>query len=185
MTDISIISPCCKPDNLARLLEQISNQSCDGIEYELVIILESNGLEFSHIHNPLLQRAKILRSKINYDYGASSKDLGLLHATGEYVVFWDDDNIYYRHAIASQYANAKGFDIGICRAYHLNYTIPQSNNVQAGDIDTMNFCIKKDLAKKCSWQAMGTKYSDYIYITKLLEFEPTIRYSSIIIGHHL
>lgn len=185
MTDISIISPCCKPANLARLLDSISNQSCDGINFELILIIESNGLDFSHIHDPLLNRAKIFRTKINYDYGASSKDLGLLHATGEYILFWDDDNIYYKHAIVSQYVNASGFDIGISRAYHLHYTIPQADDIRAGDIDTMNVCIRKDLAKKCSWQSMGTKYSDYIYISKLLEHKPTIRYSNAIIGHHL
>lgn len=185
MTDISIISPSCRPANLARLLDQISCQSHEGINFELILILESNGLDFSQIHNPLLNRAKILKSKINHDYGASSKDLGLLHASGEYVLFWDDDNIYYKHALISQYANASGYDLGISRAYHLHYTIPQANNIQAGDIDTMNICIRKELARKCSWQSMGTKYSDYIYISKLLEHNPTIRYGRAIIGHHL
>lgn len=184
--DLSIITPTSNPANLARYLQQLSDQSCEGINYELILIYESEDHRlFDNVSSPLLHRAKIFKTKRNYDYGASAKDLGLLHALGNYVVFWDDDNIYFKHALASQYANAHGYDIGVSSAYHLNYIIPHTNNIQAGDIDTINICVKKDLAKKALWSNNGTKYSDYIYISRLLENKPSIRYSPIIVGHHL
>lgn len=187
MMDISIITPCCRPLNLIRFMDQLSQQSCEGISYELILILESNHgtSEFTNCNSPLLTKAKILKSKVNDDYGAKAKDLGLLYATGQYVLFWDDDNIYFKHAIASQYANAQGVDIGISKAYHLNYTIPYQDKIEAGDIDTINICLRRDLARKASWSHNGTKYSDYFYISELLKHDPSIRRSNIIIGHHL
>lgn len=184
--DISIITPTTNPASLARYLQQLSAQSMAGIEYELILIYESSDHKiFDNICSPLLQRAKIFKTKRNYDYGAAAKDLGLLHANGDYILFWDDDNIYFEHALSSQYSNAHGYDIGISKVKHLNYTIPYANHILAGDIDTMNVCIRKDLAKKAQWSNNGTKYSDYIYLSKLLEFNPTIRYNNIIIGNHL
>ena len=186
MIDISVITPTTNPANLARFLQQLHEQSHEGISYEIILIYESDDFsKFRNINNPLLQKAKIFNSKRHYDGGAIARDLGLLNAIGEYVLFWDDDNIYFKHALISQYINANGYDIGISRAYHLNYTIPCSNAVTAGDIDTINICVKKELAKKERWSNQGTKYSDFIYITKLLSHEPTVRYSSAIIGHHL
>jgi hypothetical protein len=186
MIDISIITPCMSHLNLAKFLQQLSEQSNDGITYELILILEAQDhSKFTNIHNPLLNQAKIFKTKPHYDYGATARDLGLLHALGEYVLFWDDDNIYYKHALAAQYANIVGYDLGISKAYHLNYIIPNSKDISPGDIDTINICVSKQLAKKCKWSHNGTKYSDYIYIIKLLEHNPVIRYSDIIIGHHL
>jgi glycosyltransferase involved in cell wall biosynthesis len=186
MIDISIISPTNSPKKLAQLLNQIQSQSHNGLAIELIIIQESyNQVPFRMVQSPILANATIIRSKPHYDYGCVARNLGLKSATGQYVVFWDDDNIYYNHAIAALYTTALDNDIGICRTYHLDMVIPIYDEPTMGDIDTMCICVKRDLALKEAWPTNKTKYSDFIYINNLMKHRPTIRHNKMIIGQHL
>jgi glycosyltransferase involved in cell wall biosynthesis len=188
MYDISIIIPTISPRNLTRIIANVRQQSANGIKFELIIIQESNKQEEFHKvdFGGLLCISKIIRQTPNQDYGAKAKDEGLKHVDGEYCLFWDDDNIYYPHAIAAQYSNACGFDIGVCRTYHECGIVPDDFKIAPGNIDTMCMCVNSNLAVKGEW-SNGSKmrYSDYRYLSSLLKEEPTIRFSKTIIGHHL
>lgn len=184
--DISIIVATANPSNMLRLLNYIKNQSVDGLVYEVIIIQESHDGNMFNIETALpINNIIVEAQKIHNDYGANARDVGISVANGEYLVFWDDDNIYYNHALVSQYCTASGFDIGIVRTNHQNLIIPIGNIVKAGYIDTMCICIRRDMAINEKWTNNGGRYCDYRWISKILEHNPSINYSKVIIGHHL
>lgn len=185
--DISIIVATARPSNLTRVIEYIERQSVSGISFEVVIVQESTGnhREFN-INTKLPINSIIVEQQcFNNDYGATAHDTGIVNSRGNYVVFWDDDNIYYPHALIAQYSTANGFDIGVVRTIHQGLAIPSNNHIIAGDIDTMCICVKKELAIKERWASGGGRYSDYRWVSRLLKHDPTVNYSKVIIGHHL
>lgn len=184
--DISIIIATARPTGMTRVLQYIEQQSIDGLNFEVIIVQESDNHNKFNLNTKLpINNIVIHKQKIHNDYGASARDLGILEANGEYLVFWDDDNIYYPHALVSQYITANGFDIGIVRTNHQNIIIPTKNHIKAGDIDTMCLCVKKELSVREKWSNSGGRYSDYRWLSKLLKYDPKVNYSKIIIGHHL
>ena len=119
MIDISIIVASSRAKHLPHVLNAIKRQSVNGIEFETIIVQESNNFaEFNDI--TYLQYCKILRQELHFDYGASAKDSGILESSGAYLVFWDDDNLYFDHALISSYLTACNHDIGIVRVKHKN-----------------------------------------------------------------
>ncbi len=126
--------------------------------------------------------------------GAYAKDLGIRAANGDYVCFWDDDNLYEPHALATLYTVAHEADIGIVRVQHRLRTRPDLVTVPrrwgghflAGDVDTMCVCVKKTLAIQESWgDGQPPPGTDYRWLQKLEASRPTIRYVPTIIGYHL
>jgi glycosyltransferase involved in cell wall biosynthesis len=184
MKDLSIIVPTSRPNTLAHVLGYINNQSIDGIEYEVIVVQEADDFEQFKLlrYGP---RFSIFRQKPHADCGAAAKDRGILESSGQYVIFWDDDNIYYPHAAASLFSAALGHDIGIVRTRHQGMIIPSGPLLQAGDIDSMCFCVKKELAAKIQWADRGGRYSDYRWISRIMALTDKVNRSPIIIGEHL
>lgn len=186
MLDLSIICPSNNPKNFYRLTEYIGSQRYSGINVEYIFIQESDDhSRFNISANMPLTNIKIIRSNLHYDYGAHARDLGILESRGEYLAFWDDDNIYYEYAIASIFCTVYNFDIGLTRTHHQNIIIPIDGEIKPGFIDTMCIGVKRDLAIKEKWDNNGGKYCDYRWLIKLLSYNPTINKSKIIIGAHL
>lgn len=186
MTNISIISPTIDPKNQQRLLQYVSKQHHDGILFEIILIQESDKplpFNISNFSCP----TQVFQQPLHHDWGANAKDVGIANARGEYIVFWDDDNIYYQHALLSSLATALNHDMGIVRIKHFDCAriIPTGNNIVAGDIDTMCVCVRREIASTEKWADGGGKYSDYRWISKISQRCNSIRYSPIIIGEHL
>ncbi len=180
--DLSIIISTMRPTNLAQVLNHIENQSHAGIAIETIIVQESN-TGFDNFYNIKIQpHTTVLRQALHNDYGAAAKDAGINTASGEYLAFWDDDNIYYGHALASLYSTAYGHDVGIVRTRFRGYVIPPTDDILPGQIDTMCLCVAKRCAVGVNWGGSG-RYSDYRWINKLPK--ASINYSKIIIGEHL
>ncbi len=84
--------------------------------------------------------------------GSLARDLGIREARGQYLVFWDDDNLYEPHALATLFAAACEADIGVvqtryrCRTRAGEITIPRqwSGQFVAGDVDTMCVCVRRN-----------------------------------------
>jgi len=185
LMDLSIIIPSNRPKILAHTLNYLDKQSSDGIIYEIIIVQESDeGFEqFSTLTYNF--RTRVIRKRIGHDCGASARDEGFKNSEGNYVVFWDDDNIYYPHAMITMFSIANGFDVGIARIRHHGTIIPTSKAIRAGDIDSMCFCVKREIAAKVKWSDDGGRYNDYRWINKAVGFANKINFSPIIIGEHL
>jgi glycosyltransferase involved in cell wall biosynthesis len=131
------------------------------------------------------------RQPIHDDYGATAKDTGLSMARGEYVCFFDDDNIYYPNAISTMYSTVMGHDIGICRVHYKDTIIPPrvgqwgtGSIIESGKIDSMCFAIRTSLAKQFKW-AGGGRFSDIRYLEKVKLLSCDIKFNDLIIGEHL
>jgi glycosyltransferase involved in cell wall biosynthesis len=184
MIDVSIIIPSTRPKSLPIVLDAISRQK-HAPKYEIIIVLEAEDHSiFQSVWFP--PAAKIIQQPLHNDFGAAAKDAGIKIASGHYVVFWDDDNLYYDYALLSQHISADKYDIGIVRAFVNGEYLPRSNNeIALGNIDTMCLCVKTSLAKTKLWADGCGRGSDYRWYARLMTENPRINYSKQIIGIHL
>jgi glycosyltransferase involved in cell wall biosynthesis len=160
----------------------MKNQSISGIKIEHIIIQEAKDFEDFYTSDSI--NCVIKRQSANNDYGAAAKDEGLKLAKGEYSCFFDDDNIYYPHALSTLYSTVLNHDIGICKVRYKDRVIPSANKIECCDIDTMCFIVRTRLAKQVEW-AGGGRFSDYRFINNVKNLTCDIVYNEIIIGEHL
>lgn len=181
--DLSVIIPSVRPTTLAHVVQYLHNQSYSGLQVEFIIIQESDPILYNTIRYPI--NSTIIRQPPHHDCGANARDLGITQSTGKYLIFWDDDNIYYPHALATVFSVANGFDIGVVKIRHRGIVIPINKSFKAGDIDSMCFCVARHIATKVKWTDEGGRFNDFRYITKTAGLATTINHSPIIIGEHL
>ncbi len=187
-----------RPKHLANLLQQLSQQSLGCLSIEHLVI--SDGPD--PIAAALVKRTAVKRKASGYFeldsnfgcFGVAAKDLGIAQSQGEYVCFWDDDNLYEPHALAALYCTAKGHDIGIVQTEHWSVTnrryiqIPRSwtGVVQPGDIDSMCLCVRTELAKSFPWKSPPLKRgTDHRWLSRLLAEPRDVNHVPIVIGKHL
>lgn len=182
-----------RPAFLAHCLEQFRNQSTGGLRCEHVVV--SDGPDA--MARELARRVKARYLELDVplgQWGAFAKDLGVQQARGEYVCFWDDDNIYFPHALATLYASAVGTDVGVARTGHRLRrrpgltTLPRrwEGRFVKGDIDTMCVCVRTELARTERWgQETNEPGTDYHWLHRLQVRGASIRYVPIVIGAHV
>lgn len=123
------------------------------------------------------------------------RDIGSVISDSLYLCYWDDDNIYYEHALQTLHDTVQGFDIGVCA---IKYFVQNNENVLvdmpnywdgdivAGDIDTMNFIFRRDLAIKEKWTQFKYYNGDYLWSRKLhKEHHGSVNYNPTVIGIHV
>lgn len=184
---LSIIIASNNPKLAALTVSQAYNK-VDGLPVEIICVCE--GFHTSQI--PQLPCVRYITKDIEGYAGAYAKDLGIQKATGQYVAFWDDDNYYFDNVINLDYLDGHN-DIIVYQAYHLtpdkNYVIPRdnpsNNGFTIGDIDTMCFIVKTQIARKVLWSSHKGKQTDYHWIRKIKEQSTTIKYVEKIIGHKI
>ncbi|WP_437225743.1 glycosyltransferase family 2 protein [Planctomicrobium sp. SH661] len=191
---LSIITATCqRPALLAHCLDQFRTQSTGCLKCEQIVV--SDGPD--PVARSLAKRwgARYFELPAQRGHaGAFAKDLGIAEARGEYVGFWDDDNLYESHAVSSMFAAARGVDIGVVRAEHRLHkrtgfvTLPRSWNgtFRPGDIDTMCVCVTRELAYQEKWgDEDSSPGTDHRWLRKLEAHHPRIRYVPVVIGIHL
>jgi glycosyltransferase involved in cell wall biosynthesis len=155
----------------------------------LVVVVEGDKRDFDPIlHHHRDQIDRVVFKEVQGRWGAYAKDVGLSEVRGDYVCFWDDDNVYYPHALATLYATTSEHDLGIVRCSHMASwfkELPRSRQIEFGNIDTMCFCVRRQLAVQAKWADHADKGTDFAYIKKLLDLKPTIRWVDIGIGEKL
>lgn len=185
MLDLSIITPSYRAQSLVHFLDNFNRQSHDGLGVECLIVQESDNGFHSFENLKVGLKARVLRQKVHHDCGAFARDRAILEAKGDYVAFWDDDNVYYPHAVVSTFLAAVGYDVGIVRVRHRDHFIPIGSQITAGEVDTMCLCVKRDLASRVKWVDEGGRYSDFRWITRIAKMTTSINYSKVVIGEHV
>ena len=125
-------------------------------------------------------------------WGAYCHDAGIAAAQGNYVAFWNDDNRYYPHALATLHAAAEGGDIGLCRAVHWHQAqheiIPAAwrGEFEYGQVDTMCVCVRRELALQEGWGLEPVPYEvDLHWLERLRRRGAVVKFSPVVIGEHL
>jgi hypothetical protein len=184
---LSVIVGSDKRDWLANCMYQYHAQSRGSLETELIVVVEGREENFSSLKK--WKSDKFICKPDKTMHGCGAKDLGITLARGQYLCFWDDDNIYYPHALATLYATAKGYDIGIVQVYFQNVDfniLSPGTELGLGLCDTMNFCVRRELALQEKWLTNPpTPTNDWNWMSRLLTRNPTVRHVDISIGDKL
>lgn len=129
-----------------------------------------------------------------HSLGHLPRDVGCLTSDSLYVCFWDDDNVYYEHALQTLYDTVQGFDMGVCAIKYFAHPngimkdMPQiwNGDIIHDDIDTMNLIFRRDLALTEPWTQFKQYNGDYFLAKKLQEkHRATINYNPTVIGIHV
>lgn len=194
-----IVATCNRPKQLFHCLYQIRNQLLCNLSLEVIVVDESD--EQDCVNEVLYFGAmvtKYIRKPRHGAFGVFSKDVGIRAASGDYLCFWDDDNIYFADAAQTLFETARGYDIGVVTTVHRDnfkctkfVAIPryQDNIFRHADIDTMCLCVRRSLALKHKWSACVESRlvhaNDFAWVNNLMLERPSVNYTSKIIGYHL
>jgi glycosyltransferase involved in cell wall biosynthesis len=181
-----------RPKHLAKVLRSVHDQQypfsvehvvvSDGPDRHAEFLVGGSGARYFELPNP--------RGR----WGAACKDVGIVQARGDYVVFWDDDNIYHPWALATLYAVAHGYDIGMAQCEWIGLErgvtriIPSRDQTSFnfGSFDTMCLCVRREMAARAAWDdGITERGTDFRWVTRLLRLEATIRFVPVVIGTHL
>lgn len=190
---VTIITPTYKRDEriLRRCIESVLGQSYKDVEH--IIISDTSNAE-EHVEHLIADIKKnnpdysvkyfynILRDDIGNTWGAIARNIGIENASkdSKYIMFLDDDNILFSHAIRVLMDNAKLYpekSALICNIYHHGplygpshpyfekgidgFQVPAHLNrlayvltglpAQVTYIDSLNVFIKTSVMKECKW----------------------------------
>jgi len=193
MVDLSIITATRgRPALLWQCCEHVRRQSCDGLRVEHVVVSDGPHEETRYVASAFGVRY-FETSGGPLDQGNRCRDLGISNAAGRYLAFWDDDNVYYPHSAAAQYASVYGVGIGLTAVHHrqLRKVIPELpfTRPRLGNVDTACLCVDRRLAKLSPWgDGQNGRCGDWRWLERLLprvdEFGG-LRFVSVITASHL
>lgn len=194
---LSIITPTYQRRRmLASTLNAVKNQQVSGITLEHIVISDGPDPFAAKLAKAYgvtyLEVARDAKSG-KTDMGGRARDAGIEAAKGQYLCFFDDDNYYEPHAVASLLSCAWGNDLGVCKVKHFDKTwdavipVKADGVLRYSDIDTACICISKEVAKLCKWQEVQHPAQDFNWLSKLSKLKPsmTIRYSPLIVATHI
>lgn len=185
-----------RPKELANVCQRVRRQSMPrGIRLNHIIVSDGRDVRAEEIARMYGSEFAQLTNNTG-EAGIWAKQHGLEHfATGQYVCFWDDDNVYDDHAASVLLASAIGVDVGIVQTEHFDPNaaatrkVPLANwNLEPtfGQIDTMCMCVRTEVARKVSWvNKEGTGGdSDFKWYKALRQVTDRVRFLPITIGVH-
>lgn len=194
MIDLSVITATRqRPEFLVHCIGMLQSQSLGGLTYEHLIVSDGPDDHARYIADRAGARYLFTPEPVA-QWGAGCRDLGVQHAQGKYICFWDDDNRYLPHALVALYAAVQNADIGVVRCRHRfrkkpgTVIIPRNWNgtFRAGDVDTMCLCVTSTLARKELWTSETPRIcNDYDWLIKLSRHRPVVNFLPLIIGDHL
>ena len=179
-----------RPTLLGRVVRDVLQQSANGLDIEHVVVSDGPDAEAKAVCAmfPTVNFHETPKQKGLW--GASAKDYGISVACGDYVVFWDDDNVYYPHAAVAMYSVSVGHDIGVARfaIKEYNDSVPfmkegglRKETFGSGSIDSGCFCVRRELAKTERWDAYKGRDNDHNWISRIharsrkpFNFTPTV-----------
>lgn len=165
-----------------------NRQHCGGVaEIEHLVISDGPDMTVKYLCSHYGARYYHTPEKVG-DWGKSPLDIGVQNATGDYILFWDDDNIYTDESASRHFEMSRGFDMGICpilfweRRLRRMLCIPREWNgsFKYGDIDTANVCVRREFLLQsgltCAGVASGAYGSDFALYAALLAAGATVNY---------
>lgn len=195
--DISVITPTWqRPQLLAHCLSQSREQEAEGLEWEHRVVSDGPDAGAERLCEYFGARFAALPEHVG-DFGNTARDHGVSLACGEYLCFWDDDNRFERHALATLHAAAKGVDLGIAQIRHwerrqlVMRTIPPvwAGQFVHSQIDTACVCIRREFfaASDLTWgDVSADDYdADFHLFSAFVRKGARMRFIPTVIGTHI
>jgi len=175
----ALVTTCDRPNLLRACLSALQVAKIEarnaGLSVEIIVVDES----VTHPRNQDSEAEQIadqylLAPKRGY-WGAFAKDDGIQAATGDFICFCDDDNIFYPHCFLSYAESVKRDSLGVVPVYWMSPSggcsvLPQnwSGHFQKANVDTANFCVRTVLARKHRWsETIQDRTTDYHWIIRV------------------
>jgi GT2 family glycosyltransferase len=192
--DVSVITATKeRPEQLEQCCRQLKQQQLGGLSVEHIVVSDGPDARARAIAAEYRARYLVSIKPQRFVRGeALARDVGLRHAQGDYVVFWDDDNEYTDNCVRRLYETARGYDIGIGQTIHCggnaqSRLIPEdaASAFLFGQIDTMCICVRRQAALRVRWaDCLGQYASDFIWMDGLRRTGATFRFRPAPIGVH-
>ncbi len=189
---VSIITPTC--GRLKTLNEAIV--SVDGQTYpqwEHLIVSDGTFASLRQLRaaNRETRRRFYATPPIRH-FGNHQRNVGILQARGEYLVFLDDDNVLYPDALATMLTGFGSRDVGLVfcpidydhakHGVHGQVLMPPEGFAR-GEVDSLNAMICRSLVVRCG--CWGDSYfADFDLLHKASTTAPTRYLHCAPIGHH-
>ena len=194
--DLTVVTASCqRPAQLANCLSQFQQQCVGTLRCQHLVV--SDGVDpQARALSRIFGATYVERPEPGEQWGSLARDVGIREAQGQFVCFWDDDNLYEPHALATLFAAGVDSDVGVvqtryrCRTRPGLVTIPRqwTGSFRKGDVDTMCVCVRRDLAMRELWEqqpAPSRPTTDWHWLQRLEQHQPRIRFVPIVIGWHL
>lgn len=188
---VSVITPTWKRHRfLLNLTQNMLSQV--GVKFEHIIVSDGHDNIARSICDSYAAKSKfpVKYEEIEHrgNYGDYARTKGLEIAKGEYVVFFDDDNSYFPHAVTTLYAAACNHDIGICLVEHWDFQSSTKqiigSQIAYGQIDTACYCVKKERAVPWTGFTHNGVGTDYHWI-ELVSTGAKVNLVPIVVASHL
>jgi hypothetical protein len=167
MIELSIITPCSRPQNLEILKKSID---FNKIKYWYIVYDTSKGRSFVKRYN----HDKIIELQVNHKCcGAPQRNLGIDAIKSGFVYMLDDDNIIHENfwKLIETFENDKVYTFDQERCLKDNKTsILPGGNYKKCRIDTAQFVVPRDLIGDQRWNISGC--ADGIFIEELHRRHP-------------
>lgn len=181
---VTIITPTCKCIKLLyEAINSVKKQSYNNWEH----IVVSDG----YCKHKEKMISKINDSRIIYKYtfplhvmGNYQRNYGLKYATGEYVLYLDDDNVIFEDCLLSMLSGFDSPDIGYVTApiiYGEKLMEPRYP-FEFAKIDLLNYMVKRELVEKV-WGQNRHACADFYLIQNISKISKGNSVSKVI-GHH-
>jgi len=192
--DVSVITATKgRPGHLEQCCRQLKQQQLAGLSVEHIVVSDGPDARARAIAQEYRARYLVSIKPERFARGeALARDVGLRHAMGDYVVFWDDDNEYADNCIGTLFEAARGYDVGVGQTVHCggggqSRLIPEDSTsvFLFGQIDTMCLCVRRQAALRVRWaDCLGQYASDFIWVDGLRRTGATFRFRPAPIGVH-
>jgi glycosyltransferase involved in cell wall biosynthesis len=97
---------------LKKAIESVLQQTFQSFE---IIIIDDNSSDNTEqiVHQFSDQRIQYIRNAKN-EGAAAARNIGILHASGKYIAFLDDDDLWTKDKLRSQLRGIDGYDVVLC-----------------------------------------------------------------------
>jgi glycosyltransferase involved in cell wall biosynthesis len=172
-----------RPDKLREAIESVRAQTYQNWEQ----IIVSDGPDprvdalVREIGDPRVRSFSTSRLPVMGNY---QRNYALKHATGEFVLYLDDDNIIYPHCLQTMVAGFDSEQIGfVVSPIHYGDTIkdPQPGFAYR-EIDLLNYMVRRRLVEKVGGQRVHA-IADYLLIRDIAAISKG-NFLKELIGHH-
>lgn len=174
---ISFIIPTYNRQNT--LIEAIKSVETQALEnYEVIVVSDGHNIITEYVtkgfNNKNIKYYSVDRNSPDWHLCFTARDYGVKKATGNWIVFLDDDNIIYEDFI-KETINHLDDSLGMLiykikwfgNSHDNNRLIPSSNNIVETDIDTLNAIFNINVCN-IEWLSSGhlSIYPDYYYFQR-------------------
>lgn len=165
---VTIITPTYnRLEKLKEAIASVLGQSYT--KWEHIIVSDS----YDKNVKELIERINDPRIQYHYTYklnvmGNYQRNYALKYATGEYILYLDDDNIIYENCLRTMISGFTSAEIGyvICPINYVDTIKYPKEGFKYREIDLLNYMVRRKLVEKV-WGQCVHAIADYMLIDKV------------------